>query len=264
MMHISFTALFGFILGIGLFSLAVFLNTDSYMMFFSLSSLLMVLGGTLAVAMISFEGINVLLAIKEIGATLASSKVNPRKLYEDVGVLIDWSKIVRKEGLRRLENAVVLSSRDDENFLGQSFEYLLSGYKGEKLYTLLENTRQSMYDRRMAQAKVLMTMASAAPAFGMIGTLVGLIIMLNNMEGDPSQIGGGLAVALMTTLYGVLMAQLFFKPAAKKVEQKQDLEAYRNHILTEGVFLLAEGASPMHIQDAMNAFLDPRYQFTRA
>lgn len=75
-MHISFTALMGYILGLGLFILAVYLNTDNYLMFFSLSSLLMVLGGTIAVAMISFEGINVLLAMKEIFATLATAKVN--------------------------------------------------------------------------------------------------------------------------------------------------------------------------------------------
>lgn len=263
-MHISFTALMGYILGLGLFILAVYLNTDNYLMFFSLSSLLMVLGGTIAVAMISFEGINVLLALKEIFATLATAKVNTRKLYNDVGVLIDWAIIVRKEGLRTFENTVVLSKDEDQNFLGQSFLYLLSGYKGDKLMTLLEHTRQSMYDRRMTQAKVLMTMSSAAPAFGMIGTLVGLVIMLNSMDGDPSKIGSGLAVALLTTLYGVLMAQLIFKPAARKIEQKQDLEAYRNHILTEGIMLLAEGDSPTHIQDAMNAFLDPRYQFKRA
>lgn len=261
-MHISFTALVGFILGLALFSAAVALNTDNYLMFFSLSSFAMVVGGTVASAMISFEGRNVLLSFKEIGATLSTAKVDPRKLYEDVGTLIDWSKIIRSQGLITLEKQVDLS-KEGQTFLGQSFVYLLSGYKGAKLRLLLQHSRQSIYDQNMVQARVLMTMASAAPAFGMVGTLVGLIIMLNSMEGDPSQIGSGLAVALLTTLYGVLLAQLVLKPAARKVEQKQDLEAFRNQILAEGFVLLADGASPSLIEDAMNAYLDPRYQFSR-
>ncbi len=263
-MRISYTALFGFLLGLGLFSLAIYINTDNYLMFFSVSSLLIVLGGTIAVAMISFEGHNVSLAFKEIAATLMTAKVDPRTLYEDVGVLIDWSKIIRKESLRKLEETVALSDEDDNSFLGQSFIFLLSGYRGDKLRVLLENSQQSFYYRNMTQANVLMSMASASPAFGMIGTLVGLIIMLNNIDSDPEQIGIGLAVALLTTLYGVLMAQLVFKPAARKVEQRQELEFYRNQILTEGVVLLSEGSSPSHIEDSMNSFLEPEFQFRRA
>ncbi|MBN2865423.1 MAG: MotA/TolQ/ExbB proton channel family protein [Thiotrichales bacterium] len=262
-MHISFSALIGFILGLGLFSLAVFFNTDNYLMFFSLSSLAMVIGGTVASAMISFEGRNVLLSFKEIGATMVSAKVNPKVLYEDVGVLIDWSLIVRQKGLVALEQRVDMTN-EDKSFLTQSFVYLLSGYKGSKLRLLLAHSKESIYEQKMAQAKVLNTMAASAPAFGMVGTLVGLIIMLNSMDGDPSKIGGGLAVALLTTLYGVLLAQLVLKPAARKVEQKQDLEAFRNQVLTEGIVLLADGASPSVIEDSMNAYLEPNHQFSRA
>lgn len=261
-MHISLSALFGFFLGIGLFAAAVFFNTDNYLMFFSLSSLLMVLGGTVAAAMISYDGRYVGLAFKEIGLTMVTSKVNPVKLYEDVGILIDWAKIIRSQGLIKLEKVIDLPD-EEQNFLNQSFVFLLSGYKGAHLYNLLQHSRESMYESNMRPAKVLMTMASTAPAFGMVGTLVGLIIMLNSMEGDPSKIGGGLAVALLTTLYGVLIAQLVLKPAARKLEHKQDLEAQRNSILTEGIVLLSEGASPLLIQDTMNSYLHPNFQFRR-
>ena len=147
-MNISFSALIGFILGLGLFSAAVVFNTDNYLMFLSLSSLAMVVGGTVASAMISYEGRNVLLAFKEILATLVSFKVNPKKLYEDVGVLIDWSLIVRQKGLLRLEKEVDLSG-EDKNFLSQSYTYLLSGYKGNKLRLLLANSRDAMYEQKM-------------------------------------------------------------------------------------------------------------------
>lgn len=261
-MKVSLTAIIGIFLGLGLFTVAIILNTDNYLMFFSLSGLAMVLGGTIAVAMISYEGRNVLLAFRDILDTLMTAKVDPRNLYEDVGVLIDWAKYVRREGLLSLEKVVEVDEKDS-NFLNRSVVYLISGYQGPKLRMLLQHSKQSIYDRNMAQAKVLLAMAAAAPAFGMVGTLVGLIIMLNNMEGDPTQIGKGMAVALLTTLYGVLIAQLILKPAARKVEQKQDLEAYRNQVLTEGLVLLSEGASPLLIEDAMNAYIETDYQFRR-
>ncbi|MBO1923838.1 MULTISPECIES: motility protein A [Thiomicrorhabdus] len=262
-MNISISALFGFILGLGLFIAAIIFNTDNYLMFFSLSSLLMVIGGTIAAAMISYDGRYVMLAFKEIMFTMVSTKVNPIKLYEDVGDLIDWSKIIRKQGLVMLEKVIDMPE-DGQSFLNQSFVFLLSGYKGGHLYNLLQHSRESIYDSNMRPAKVLQTMAATAPAFGMVGTLVGLIIMLNSMEGDPSKIGGGLAVALLTTLYGVLIAQLILKPAARKLEHKQDLEAQRNQILSEGIVLLSEGASPSLIEDTMNSYLHPKYQFRRA
>lgn len=262
-MKVSLTAIIGVIMGLGLFSLAVISNTDNYLMFFSLSGFAMVVGGTVAAAMISYEGRNVLLAFRDILDTLMTAKVDPRKLYEDVGVLIDWSKLVRSEGLVKLEQEVNVDETD-KSFLNQSYIYLLSGYQGHKLRLLLQHSKQSIYDRNMAQAKVLLSMASATPAFGMVGTLVGLIIMLNSLEGDPAQIGTGMALALITTLYGVLLAQLVLKPAARKVEQKQDLEAYRNQVLTEGFVLLSEGASPMMIEDAMNAYIEADYKFKRA
>ncbi|MBF6058599.1 MULTISPECIES: motility protein A [Thiomicrorhabdus] len=262
-MHISLSALFGFILGLGLFATAVFFNTSNYLMFFSLSSLLMVIGGTVAAAMISYDGRYVILAFEEILFTLTTAKVNPVKLYEDVGTLIDWAKIVRSQGLVQLEKKID-KPEDGLSFLNQSFMFLLTGYKGTQLYRLLQHSRESIYESNMRPAKVLQTMASTAPAFGMVGTLVGLIIMLNSMEGDPTKIGSGLAVALLTTLYGVLMAQLILKPAARKLEYKQDLEAQRNQILAEGIVLLSKGASPSLIEDTMNSYLHPKYQFRRA
>ena len=261
-MHISVSALIGFILGISLFLAAIYFNTDNFLMFFSISSLGLVAGGTVAAAMVSYAGQNVLQAFKEIGYTVIASKVSPNKLYRDVGTLIDWSKIVRHEGMIRLENTIDIPN-DELNFLKQSYQYLVNGYKGNKLKKLMLHQQQYIYELNMVQARVLMTMASAAPAFGMVGTLVGLIIMLDSIEADYTQIGSGLAIALLTTLYGVLLSQLLLKPAARRVEQKQDLEFYRNQILIEGLTLLSEGASPIEIEDAMNAYIDPKYQFNR-
>ena len=104
-------------------------------------------------------------------------------------------------------------------------------------------------------------MGAAAPAFGMIGTLVGLIIMLDNMGGDPSSLGKGLAVALLTTLYGVLFSRIIFLPAATKILQREEIIRFRNYLIAEGLSLLADKKSPRYIQDRMNSYLDPAIHF---
>src|SRR3546814_7135382 len=90
----------------------------------------------------------------------------------------------------------------------------------------------------------------------MVGTLIGLIIMLDNMD-DPSTLGAGLAVALVTTLYGIMLARLIFQPAASKLQQREEIFRSRNYMMVEGLSMLADEASQRHIQDHMNSYLDP-------
>ena len=113
----------------------------------------------------------------------------------------------------------------------------------------------------MVQVNILRSMGGTAPAFGMIGTLIGLIVMLDTMGSDPCALGAGLAVALNTTLYGVLLARLIFVPAANKLQQRQEILRFRHELVVEGMALLAEKRSPRFIQDRMNSFLDPTIRF---
>ena len=113
----------------------------------------------------------------------------------------------------------------------------------------------------MVQADILKNMAAAAPAFGMIGTLVGLIVMLQSLTSNPDGIGDGLAVAMLTTLYGVLIARLVFLPAASKIAQKEGIMRFRNFLITEGFGMLADTKSPRYIQDKMNSYLDPTIHY---
>ena len=91
----------------------------------------------------------------------------------------------------------------------------------------------------------------------MIGTLVGLIVMLQSLTANPDGVGDGLAVAMLTTLYGVLVARLVFIPAASKISQKEGIMRFRNFLITEGFAMLVEQKSPRFIQDKMNSYLDP-------
>ena len=104
------------------------------------------------------------------------------------------------------------------------------------------------------------TLGTYSPAFGMVGTLVGLVIMLGNLS-DPESLGPSLSIALITTLYGVLFAQLLFSPISSKMTQREEIVRFRNYLVTEGLCLLAEKKPPRFIQDKMNSFLDPAIHF---
>ncbi len=138
---------------------------------------------------------------------------------------------------------------------------VVSGYSGEEVREILNNTIETTFGRNTVPVNIFKSMASASPAFGMIGTLVGLIVMLDNMGGDPTLLGPGLAIALVTTLYGILFARLIYMPAASKIMQREQIVRFRNYLVAEGLALLADRKSPRYIQDKMNSFLDPAIHF---
>ena len=110
--------------------------------------------------------------------------------------------------------------------------------------------------------EALNKMGGDAPAFGMLGTLIGLVIMLANMGGDPASIGPSMAVALITTFYGIILARLIFIPLATKISARNDVTMYKNTLQMEGLILLAERKSPRYIQDKVNSFVDVKEQFS--
>jgi chemotaxis protein MotA len=260
MRSISLGTLFGIILGFGLFIAAIFFSTDNYAMFFSFSSLLMVVGGTFAAAMISFRGRYVIQTLKDLAGILIPQNIDPSTLYRECEMVIQWGKIIQSDGLRELENHIEQQNIDDP-FLKYASDLLVTEYEIDEYRVMLNDAVETTFERNMVQSYILKTMGSYSPAFGMIGTLVGLIIMLDNMGADPSQIGQGLALALITTLYGVLLAKLVFQPAAEKIKEKQEIKRFRNIMIMEGMLLLADRQGSAAIQDRMNSFLDPDYHF---
>ena len=235
--------------------------TDNYLGFISGPSVIMVLGGTLAASFIGYQARYVLLSLRDIGSLFIKSKVDRRMLTIETGKIIRWGYLVKKSGLLALEREIKNVKRQD-HFLNYGIQLVISGYSGDEVRQMLSAANNGAYQRAMVQGNILKNMAAAAPAFGMIGTLVGLIIMLESLAVDPEGIGPGLAVALLTTLYGVLFARLVFLPAATKVEQKEGIIRFRNFLVTEGFAMLAEQKSPRFIQDKMNSYLDPALHYS--
>lgn len=256
----STTTIIGFLGGLFLFFGSIFLATDNYLVFLDIASLIMVVGGTFASTFISYEPRYVFQAFRLMASIFFAPKVQRGVLQGEVARCIRWGYMIQKSGITALEGDVGKLKQQDK-FLGFGVDLVISGYTGAEVRTILSNTIETTFQRNTIPANILRDMAGTAPAFGMIGTLVGLVIMLGKMGSDPSQLGPGMAVALITTLYGVLLPRLMLLPAASKLQQREEIVRFRNYLVAEGLSLLAERKSPRFIQDAMNSFLDPAIHF---
>ena len=255
----SVGTILGFIIGIGLFVGAVLSETSDFYVFLSLSSVIMVLGGTFAATFISYEVRYVVLALKGVYRVLFAPTISRNLLKSEVGRVIRCGYTVQKSGLPALE-AEAGKLKKTDRFLAFGVDMVVSGYSGEEVRDILNTTIETSFGRNTVQAKILGKMGSLCPAFGMVGTLVGLVIMLGNLS-SPESLGPALSIALITTLYGVLFAQLLFNPISAKIQQREEIVRFRNYLVAEGLSLLAERRSPRYIQDKMNSFLDPAIHF---
>lgn len=260
MFVISFSTLFGIIIGLSLFVYAVLSSTDNYVMFISISSFLLVIGGTLAATMISYQGRYVVKTLISLLSIVGPFNLNAKSIFGDVGRIIEFSSIAKKQGPLGIEKVLTEKEKKDPLiFFGVNL--LTSGYNGKDVRMMLEDAVESHFQRKMVQANILNSMSTFCPAFGMIGTLVGLVIMFEKMGSDIGAIGKGMALALLTTLYGVLMTNLFFKPASEKVRQREEIYRFRNLLIMEGIAMIAEGKDSLTIQDRLNSFMDPAVHF---
>jgi len=259
-MSMSFSTIFSLMLAFGMFIGAIVWETDHYIIFFSLSSFIMVVGGTLAAGFVSYEPRYVILSLKLIGRILFTPKVGRDILKAEVGRMIRWAYIVQKGGPPALEAEASKAVKGDK-FLKFGIEMVVSGYSGDEVRDIMTNLIETTFGRNTVQVNILRFLASTSPAFGMIGTLIGLVIMLDKMGEDPTKLGPGLAIALITTLYGVLFARLIYIPAANKIMQREQIVRFRNYLVAEGLILMADRKSPRYIQDKMNSYLDPSIHF---
>ncbi|MCP4394777.1 MAG: flagellar motor protein MotA [Alphaproteobacteria bacterium] len=255
----SISTIIGFVVGFGLFVVAILQMTDNYMAFIDAPSAIMVFGGTIASTYIGFEGKFVTEALKMASSIFSINQETQVSLKDEVGRIIRWGYIVQKNGLQGLE-ADSNDLREKDNFFSFAIDLVITGYTGDEIRELITNTVDLRTERAAQRYNILKEMAGAAPAFGMMGTLVGLVVMLQSMD-DPDAIGPGMAAALITTFYGVIAARLVFMPSSSKLKQREETIQFKNYLLTEGLALLSERKSPRYIQDKMNSFLAPEGRY---
>ncbi|MBL8863776.1 MAG: MotA/TolQ/ExbB proton channel family protein [Planctomycetes bacterium] len=225
-------------------------------LFWDVPSAVLVFGGTLAVILMNFTFGDMKSLMKVM---LRSYSVKLRTPEQEIERLLEYATVARKEGLLALESKV---NEIDDRFLAKGLQCLIDGLPPETVRSILQMEADVQRSRHAHGKKILEMFASFAPAFGMIGTLVGLVQMLSSLK-DPSQIGGGMAVALLTTLYGALIANTVCLPLAGKLDLRAKQEAQLRLLMIDGLLGIQAGERPAILRERLEAFVRPQAR-TRA
>lgn len=242
----DFATLAGLLIGIGVVSLAILSESDIWI-YLNLPSILIVVGGTFASTMIKFPLSGFLLAVPiGLKAAFTNEKERPRDFINEA---VKLCKLARKSGMLSLESAKIKNQ-----FFKKGIQMCVDGRELDYIRKVLTQEMALSIQREEIGAKVFLAIGDAAPAFGMVGTLVGLVQMLSNMT-DPTAIGKAMAVALLTTLYGVLIAYLIALPIADKLEAKSQHERAIRALIIECVFQIHQKQNPTAMLEILEPFL---------
>ncbi|MEE4283356.1 MAG: flagellar motor protein PomA [Pseudomonadales bacterium] len=215
-------------------------------MFVNAPSLLIVLVGSLFVVLMKFNLAQFLGAIKVAIKAFSFKLTPPEDLIEEVVALADEA---RKGGLLSLEGKEV-----SNRFLNKGIQLLVDGHDAEVVRTLLWKDLKQTIERHERGAKIFSAMGDVAPAMGMIGTLIGLVAMLANMD-DPKSIGPAMAIALLTTLYGAMFANMIALPVADKLELRRAEEGMTKAMVIDALLAIQAGQNPRIIDSMLKAYL---------
>lgn len=218
--------------------------------FIDIPSIVVVVGGTVAATLVAYPLARTLNIFKLFGKAMNEKKMDYNALISSI---VELANKARKEGLLALEESA--NNMEDE-FTKKGIALLVDGTDPELVKNLLETELAFMEDRHKLGQGLFDTMGSLAPAFGMIGTLIGLVQMLANLS-DPTTIGPSMAVALLTTFYGSVLANVIFIPIANKLKLKTKEEVFEKEIIIEGILSIQSGENPRIIEEKLKSFLPP-------
>lgn len=221
----------------------------SAIIFINPPSLLIVVGGTIATTFIKFKMSDVINSIRVALKAFAFKASDPEEIIQE---MVGFTRIAKKEGLIALEKETAT-----DPFAGKALRYLSDGFDEGLIEDMLNKDIRLTVRRHEIGQNVFKGMAESAPAFGMIGTLIGLVKMLASMD-DPSNIGPAMAIALLTTLYGVLLANFLFQPLAEKLSLRSEQEQLNKSIIVEAAIGINRGVSPLVLEESLKIFLSPK------
>ncbi|MDH5752271.1 MAG: MotA/TolQ/ExbB proton channel family protein [Deltaproteobacteria bacterium] len=221
--------------------------------FVDFPSLMIVVGGTLGATMVFFPLDNLLGMGGIIKKIFFSQSQSPSGL---VATIIDFAGRARREGILSLQNA---SNETDDEFLTKGINLVVDGIEEGLILEIMNNEIDNLEERHKNGAEMLASMGALSPAFGMIGTLIGLVIMLQNLQ-DTAAIGPAMAIALITTFYGAVLANLVFIPFSGKLKVRSNQELLLRRLTVAGVMGIAAGNNPRVVEQKLNAFLAPKHR----
>jgi len=226
--------------------------------FVNIPSLLIVVGGTFGIIFINWPLKNVL----AIGSVIKHAFItHPPDLQGLTSRLVEYANKARKEGILALESA---SEGETDTFLQKGIQMAVDGLEPAVIQSLLDKEIEKIESRHKAGADLFQAFGTFAPAMGLIGTLIGLVQMLQSMD-DPSSIGPAMAVALLTTFYGAVLANMLFLPIAGKLRARSEEEVTSKELMLEGILSISAGDNPRILETKLHAFMEPKMrqsQFT--
>jgi chemotaxis protein MotA len=259
------TTMFGIIFGLGLMAYSIYETSQNAahmaggaatltitQLYLNPSAFLLVFGGTVSSTLIAHQMSHIIRAIKAFVTVFTKREINFIKIIEDI---CEFSVLYTQQGATGLDQK--LKTYKIPNMIKDGIAMIVNGYKPEEIKRSLEINLHRRYDREMLDFLVFRTMGRTAPAFGMVGTVVGMIFMLSEMKGDPSKIGPFLSVALVATFYGLVLAWIFFNPMGNKLQGQAELNLRIGRMEIDGIMYVLEKQHPVYIKDQLSYFIPP-------
>ncbi|MCB0344648.1 MAG: motility protein A [Bdellovibrionales bacterium] len=247
--RLDYGTIAGAIAAFGLVFLAIYLG-GGIESFVDVKALLIVLGGTIGATLINFPLDDFVRAVSGLKTAFFP---DTKSEMQRVRKILELSRKVRADGSLAIEGEVY---SEPDAFLRKCIELIVDGTDKEEIRQILEIELSFLEERHRRGAQLFQTMGGIAPAMGLIGTLIGLVQMLQNLN-DPTQIGPAMAVALLTTFYGAVFANLVFLPIAGKLRSRSEEEFLVKEMTIEGITGVASGINPRMIEARMLSFLAP-------
>ncbi len=241
------SSIIGVVSGMG-FVLGTIMLGGSIMMFVNIPSVLVVMGGTIAATMVGYPLSDFLSIFKTTMKIFIFKIQAPEDIITN---LVETSNKARKGGLLSIEGDI---QNTEDAYLAQALQMTVDGVKTADIAAIMQKKMSLTKKSLDIGANIMDSMGTYAPAFGMIGTLIGLVQMLANLD-DPSSIGPKMAVAMITTFYGAVLANLFFIPMGNKLAGRNEEEIVNMTIIFEGILSIREGEHPKLMEDKLNIYL---------
>lgn len=239
----------GLILGFGVIIGSIAMGGGA-IAFIHIPSMCVVIGGMICSVLIHFSLPQFLAIFSVIKKTVLVKVPSPNEIIQQ---MVNYAAISRRDGALALEEQI---RKVENGFIAKGLQMLVDGQEEDTIRDLMNLEIQYLQERHSCGKKILEFMGSSAPAFGMIGTLIGLVQMLQDLS-DPSGIGEGMAVALLTTFYGAFLANLVFIPLAGKLSIYSKAETLAMEMTVEGICTISRGENPTVVREKMQAFISP-------
>lgn len=227
----------------------------NWRIFLNLNSIMIVLGGTLAGTIVNYSLPKILELFRYTRRAFTKDNFDPTDVIE---IMVGFAEKARREGLLALEDE---AAELDNEFLKKGIQLVVDGTDPELVKNIMVTKLSFLESSDLKYQNMYKTMATLSPAFGMIGTLIGLIKMLTALD-NPDLIAGGMGEALITTLYGSFLANYLFIPLAGKLQVRSSREIVIKELMIEGLLSIQAGENPRIVEEKLRAFLDPKEETT--